>query len=101
MQATAAPAPAGGAPVTPAGTATMGPAPDAAAGDIVTVIAEPLLLRVGPSRESGALGAAKVGEQFTVISREGDWLQVCCLSGRPVWLAGAFVQITKSTPTAP
>ncbi len=87
----------------PSATATSGPA--ITAGRTVN-------LRAGPGTNHPLVGSAKQGEIYPVEGRtaDGSWLEICCIDGRPAWVAAnvvgtggdmASVQVAQNIPTPP
>lgn len=83
---------------TPATTTTQ-PAPDeAAARARLTVTQDAINVRTGPGTEYGLGGNANTGEAFDIIGKNqsGDWWQVCCVNGEPVWIFGQLATVTNT-----
>jgi pyruvate/2-oxoglutarate dehydrogenase complex dihydrolipoamide acyltransferase (E2) component len=55
-------------------------------------------VRTGPGTNFGTGGTANQGEAFDIISKNqaGDWWQVCCVSGEPVWIFGALARVENA-----
>jgi hypothetical protein len=64
------------APVAAAPVAAAPAVPVAKAAETVTIAKRSTAVRAAPSRKSEKLGTAKQGDQFTVFSRQGVWLEV-------------------------
>ena len=66
----------------------------------ITVRANNLNLRAGPSTGFERLGQANNGDQFELLGRneDGSWIQGCCFEGQIVWMAARFVE--TSVPLA-
>ncbi len=49
-------------------------------------------VRTGPGTGFGLGGSATKGQEFDIVSKNaaGDWWQVCCVNGEPVWIFGAL-----------
>jgi SH3-like domain-containing protein len=61
-------------------------------------------VRTGPGTNFSVGGTANTGEAFDIIAKNaaGDWWQVCCVSGEPVWIFSqlATVANTENVPIA-
>ncbi len=88
----------------PSSTTTQPAAAEPAAIARLTVTQDGINVRTGPGTEYGIGGNASTGEAFDIIGKNqaGDWWQVCCVSGEPVWIFGqlATVANTESVPVA-
>ena len=90
--------------VQPTPTATATPGQAAAAGVVLAqVSAGPLNLRAGPASDQTVIATADIGEVFTATARTADeaWLEVCCVSDKPVWLSAPLVTITGTLTSLP
>lgn len=66
------------------------PAPQA----VVAVVTSPQInVRTGPGTAYDWAGQVNRGMELTIVGRnaQGDWLQVCCVEGQTVWVAGWLV----------
>ncbi|MDW8316818.1 MAG: SH3 domain-containing protein [Anaerolineae bacterium] len=54
-----------------------------------------LNVRLGPGTDYPLVGQASQGSQLSLIGRNeaGDWLVVCCVNGRPGWVAARLVSV--------
>jgi uncharacterized protein YraI len=69
----------------------------------VRILAERLNLRAGPGRDYPVSAVSTQGQEFALVGRnnEGDWLQVCCVEGVPLWLATNYVEVVGSLEDVP
>jgi len=91
------------APVTTTAPATTTEAVTAAKASL-TVTQDAINVRTGPGTNYGIGGNASTGEVFDIIAKNaaGDWWQVCCVAGEPVWIFSqlATVSNVESVPVA-
>ena len=89
-EATDTPAPIATAePPTPLPTDTPPPKPRLrVSGDNVNV-------RSGPGTNYTRIGSVAAGQEYDVVgvNPAGDWWQICCVSGRDVWIVGSLTQV--------
>lgn len=59
------------------------------------VEAATLNVRLGPGTDYPLVGQTTQGSQLSLIGRNeaGDWLVVCCVNGRPGWVAARLVSV--------
>ena len=85
---------------TPASEPTATPAPRAR----LIVTQDGINVRTGPGTQYGLGGTASLNAEFDIIAKSpaGDWWQVCCLNGEPVWVFGqlARVENAENVPVA-
>jgi uncharacterized protein YraI len=57
--------------------------------------------RAGPGTVFPVVGTAKPGQTYPILGRntDGTWLQVCCVDGKPIWVAATVVKIAGDTKT--
>jgi len=57
----------------------------------------------GPGRDYTKVGLFDTGEEKEIVatSQDGDWWQVCCVGGDPVWIAAHLVQVTGDASSVP
>jgi uncharacterized protein YraI len=69
---------------------------------VTAAAAEPTPLRTGPGVNYGVGGTANTGQEFDIIAKNqaGDWWQVCCVNGEPVWIFGALATVTNAESVA-
>ncbi len=69
----------------------------------ITVRANNLNLRTGPSTGFDRLGQANNGDQFELLGRteDGTWVQGCCFEGQVVWMAARFVETSVPLSAIP
>lgn len=79
------------APVTP----TVAVTPTPAAKARLTVTQQGINVRTGPGTSYGVGGTANTGDAFDIIGKNqaGDWWQVCCVAGEPVWVFNALATV--------
>lgn len=79
------------APLTPTAT----PAPKAR----LFVEQELINVRTGPGTEYGLGGTATKGQEFDIIAKNqaGDWWQICCVNGEPVWVLNQLARVENTT----
>lgn len=66
-----------------------------------TVTAETVNLRSQPGLTSTIIGKLKQGDSLTVLSRQGEWVQVQTASQQTGWVANWLVNVTGTTPDQP
>lgn len=77
-------------------------APDVADQDVATptptsapkvIVSDVVNLRSGPGTVYSVIGAAKSGEAYTITAKipDGTWLEICCVSQSPAWVAASVV----------
>jgi uncharacterized protein YraI len=90
----------GTAPVSLTAQATI--TPTAAAKARLTVQQDLVNVRTGPGTEYGLGGTANKGDQFDIVSKDatGQWWQVCCVSGEPVWVFGELATVENGESVA-
>ena len=78
-------------PAAPAATDTPLPAPK------LSVIG-PANVRNGPGTTYGIVGAANPGESFDLVAKspDGEWWQICCISGVEGWIFGQLAQVENA-----
>ncbi len=90
------------APVTTTAPATATAASVAKAS--LTVTQDGINVRTGPGTNYGIGGNVSTGAVFDIIAKNaaGDWWQVCCVAGEPVWVFAqlATVANAESVPVA-
>lgn len=70
-------------------------------GEIV-ITGDPVNLRSGPGTNYNAIGQAKKGDKYPLLSQEGDWYHIKTLNGQEAYVAGYLAQITQPLdPTTP
>lgn len=78
--------------------------PTAAPKARLTVTQAGINVRTGPGTNYGVGGTANTGDVFDIIAKNsaGDWWQVCCVSGEPVWIYSelATVENVENVPAA-
>ncbi len=76
---------------TPTETVTPTPTPT----PFVRVIANRANVRTGPGVDYPVVTQLSNGTQVTLVGRtpQGDWVQICCVNGESVWIAGSVVQV--------
>jgi uncharacterized protein YraI len=87
------------APVTaavPAAEPTASPTP--AAKPRLVVQQAGINVRTGPGVNFGVGGTATTGDEFDIIAKNqaGDWWQICCVNGEPVWIFGELATVTNA-----
>ncbi|MBX7236328.1 MAG: protein kinase [Caldilineales bacterium] len=57
----------------------------------------------GPGPAYGKVGLLKANEVKKLLGRtsDGDWLQICCVNGDPVWVAANLVQVQGDIAKVP
>ena len=91
------------APVTAAAPAAeAAPSPTAAAKPRLTIQQDGINVRTGPGTSYGVGGTANKGEAFDIIAKNqaGDWWQVCCVNGEPVWVFSQLATVTNAESVA-
>lgn len=80
--------------VTPTVAVTATPAAKAR----LTVTQQGINVRTGPGTNYNVGGTANTGDAFDIIGRNdvGDWWQVCCLAGEPVWVFNALATVENA-----
>jgi hypothetical protein len=73
---------------------------------------QPVNIRIGPGMDYPVVNVMRVGDELTITGRnpEGTWWQVCCVSGRTLWVSAKVVittgdvqgvEIVADIPTPP
>ncbi len=85
-------------PVTTAPAAEPAPSPTPAPKPRLVVQQDGINVRQGPSVNFGIGGTANSGQEFDIIAKNqaGDWWQVCCVNGEPVWVFGELATVTNA-----
>lgn len=80
----------------PATEPTVAPTP--AAKPKLTVLEEGINVRTGPGTNYGVGGTANKGQEFDIIakSQAGDWWQICCVNGEPVWIFSQLASVQNA-----
>ncbi len=73
---------------------------DPAPTPFVEIAADTLNVRLGPGTDYPVAGQLKAGDVLALAGRNeaGDWLVVCCIDGKPGWVAARLV--SPSSPIA-
>ncbi len=80
----------------PGREATAGPAPRTRAAlqqRRVKVKGDAVNIRLGPSTQSRALGMAKRGDVFPLVSKQKDWVKIRLRDGREGWIAERLLEM--------
>ncbi len=83
--------------------ATATPEMLAAPTPFVRVQGESLNVRLGPGTDFPIVGQLSAGSQLALVGRDasGDWLVVCCIEGKPGWVAARLVSTEADVLTLP
>lgn len=59
-------------------------------------------VRTGPGLNYGLGGTANKGQEFDIVAKDatGEWWQVCCVSGEPVWVYGQLARVENTEAVA-
>lgn len=81
-------------------TASGTPTPTAHAK--LTVTQDLINVRSGPGLNYGLAGEATKDQAFDIIAKDstGQWWQVCCVSGEPVWVYGELAKVENTDSVA-
>lgn len=82
-------------PVPPTPTDTPVPPTPTPEQVVAVVQVEALNVRAGPGAQYDRIGQVQSGQSFEVVGRVqgGDWIQICCVSGRTGWVAADYVRV--------
>lgn len=74
-------------------TATATPEAQVGPTPFVEVQSDSLNVRMGPGTDFPIVGQLSAGSRLALVGRNepGDWLVVCCIDGRPGWVAARLV----------
>ncbi|MFC0187069.1 SH3 domain-containing protein [Fictibacillus aquaticus] len=76
--------------------------PPSASQQTLTVLYNNVNLRSGPSTSYIVVGTAQQGDNFNVIKKQNDWVQIKLKSGKSAWIAGWLASVSKgNNSTAP
>ena len=86
---------------TPEPTATPEPTPTETPAAPYVVASKAANLRSGPGTNYPVVGSAAAGKQYEITGRspDGAWLEVCCVNGKPVWVARSVVAVSGDVDT--
>jgi hypothetical protein len=87
--------------VPPADAVSDAPAPaptSTPVNPMLTISAELINVRSGPSTNFAQVATANGGDEFTLIGRNevGDWWQVCCFAEQPGWIYGPLAEVKNA-----
>lgn len=74
-------------PVHTDGQAHASNSPETAANNTITVTADGVWIRQGPSTAHAVIGSTNTGNQYALIQTEGDWHQIKLENGEDGWIA--------------
>ena len=64
-------------------------------------VTEPLYTRSGPGNDHGVIGGMPTGERVSVVSSDGDWVQIRRANGQLGWSHGAYLTDGDSPTSSP
>jgi uncharacterized protein YraI len=84
-------------------TATPAPIIETAPTPFVEVQSDSLNVRLGPGTDFPIAGQLSAGSRLALVGRNdaGDWLVVCCVDGKPGWVATRLVSTTAEVLSLP
>jgi tetratricopeptide (TPR) repeat protein len=84
-------------------TATPAPIIQTAPTPFVEVQSDSLNVRLGPGTDFPIAGQLSAGSRLALVGRNdaGDWLVVCCIDGKPGWVAARLVSTTAEVLSLP